>query len=96
MRRGKPDGNARELDCVLAGYGAKYLKLDALGDDAPDRLIGYWGVDQLVEYKNPEGRDTVSNGQAEFYRNWRGRPVQVVRTAAELEAVLDHMRPGSP
>lgn len=91
-RRAKVDGNAHELDEVFEASGVSILKMDGLGDDAPDRLMGHQGVDQLVEYKNPEGRNRVSDGQEKFIKTWSGRPVKVVRTRDEAIALILQMR----
>jgi hypothetical protein len=67
-------------------FGASVLLLHRLGHSAPDILIGYHGIDQLVEVKTVKGE--LSDGQSEFIRDWNGRPVRVVRSVHEMLSLL--------
>ena len=86
-RRGKPDGNQAEIVEAYRGVGASVLSLAGLGDDAPDLLVGF-RLNYLVEVKNPDGRDRLSDGQKVFHATWRGWPVAVVRTTEEALDVI--------
>lgn len=54
--------------------------------DAPDLLVGYCGVDHLVEAKTHNAMP--SEDQAKWHKAWRGRPVEVIRTAAHARKAL--------
>ena len=91
-RRAKADGNAKMLDGTFIAWGASVLKLDEVGDGAPDRLVGYDGVDALVEYKNPEGRNRVEPSQRVFHRFWRGRQIAIVSCQEDVRLSMLNLR----
>lgn len=94
MTRARVDENARVLDAEFERLGCSVLRLDGVGEGAPDRLVGWGGVDQLVEYKNRAsdyGRRRRAN-QAGFRDRWRGRVPLVVSTRAEVAVVVERMR----
>lgn len=53
--------------------------------DVPDLLIGYQGINYLVELKNKKGLNKLREGQADFLENWKGQ----VAVAHSLEDILD-------
>ena len=79
--RRKPDANQADIVKALRACGASVLELDSVGGDCPDLLVGWRGVDRLMEVKMPDG--TLSDGQRDFARDWRGAPVVTVRSEAE-------------
>ena len=85
-RRGKRDANHGEIKAALQKVGASVLDLADLGDDAPDMLVGFRHLDQLVEVKS--GKNGLEPGQEKFISEWRGRPVRVVRSVDEALAAF--------
>lgn len=85
----KPDANRAMVVAHLRAHGATWMDLTG-APGTPDGVVGYRGVDQLVEIKAAKGR--VSEAQEERHRQWRGRPVAIVRTAQDATAVLDELR----
>lgn len=79
--RRRPDANQGSIILALRRCGATVLDLSSVGDGCPDLLIGYHGMDRLLEVKTAAG--TTSAGQSAFARTWRGWPVSVVRSEAE-------------
>lgn len=77
---------------ALERVGATVERLSA--KDAPDLLVGFRGVNTLLEVKQPAGkrggtshRDLLP-GQAEWHAAWRGAAPVVVRTAEEALAAI--------
>lgn len=82
----KVDANQGEIVHYLRGVGATVLSLARLGEDAPDLLVGWRGVDYLLEVKQPGEQPT--DGQRHWHRTWNGRAVRVVTSPAEaLQAI---------
>ncbi len=84
--RRKPDANQASIVKALRRCGATVLDLSSVGGDCPDLLVGWRGVDRLMEVKTLTG--TPSDGQIDFAATWKGAPVVMVRTEAEaLQAI---------
>lgn len=93
MRRAaKRDTNEAAIVTSLERFGATVERLS--GADIPDLLVGYRGVNVLLEVKRPAGakggtshRDLLP-GQERWRAGWKGGPVAVVRNSIEaIEAV---------
>ncbi len=95
MRRAaKRDANEWAIVDALRAVGATVLRLN--DSDCPDLLVGFHGVNFLMETKRPPGKrggtsadgQHLSEGQAAWHAAWGGlRPV-VVRTPGEALAVI--------
>jgi len=82
MRRAaKIDNNHQPIVAALVAVGATVQSLARVGDDCPDLLVGFHGVDCTLEVKRPGKRPT--SGQARWHRDWAGRPVRVVETVED-------------
>lgn len=79
--RRKPDANQSTIVAALKRCGASVVDLSSVGGDCPDLLVGYRGVDRLLEVKTATG--DASEGQAAFIATWKGGPVSIVRSEAE-------------
>lgn len=91
MRRAsKVDSNHGTIVAVLRRAGASVLSLARVGDDAPDLLIGFAGVNLLAEVK-PVGKK-LRPSQADWHRDWRGQ-VCVLRTAEDAIELLRGLYP---
>ena len=66
------DENEPEIVEALEAVGAKVLRLDDI-----DLLVGFRGVNYLLEVKMPKGR--LNKKQEKFFRGWVGQ-VNIVRT----------------
>lgn len=84
----KSDANQAPIATGLRQVGASVISLHRVGDDCPDLLVGFRGVSYLLEVKNPDGRDRVSEGQERFIEDWRGGPAVVVRSLQEALEVI--------
>ena len=82
MRRAaKIDANHGDVVDALRSMGASVQPLHTMGGGVPDLLVGWRGINLLVEVKDgakrPSAR-TLTTDQVEWHRAWRGAPVIVV------------------
>ena len=82
MRKyGRRDTNQSDIVRDLRLAGCSVQDLASLGDGAPDALVGYRGLDRLMEFKTKKGKLTPD--QITWHALWRGRKVEVVRSTEE-------------
>lgn len=95
MRRAaKVDGNQRGITNGLRAAGATVQSLAKVGEGAPDLLVGWKGVNTLLELKVPG--EKLNDNQLEWHRCWQGI-VWVVHTLEEaFQAVGISPRPVVP
>ena len=98
MRRlSKVDRNQPEIVQDLRTYGASVVSLAAIHGGVPDLLVGYRGVNLLMEVKDgelPESKRRLTPKQQEFFVQWGGQRVTVLNSVdaiAELMAI-DQLR----
>lgn len=80
-RQGKQDANQPEIVKALRRCGAHVVDLHAIGGGCPDLLVGFRGVNYLIEIKTLVGK--VRTGQADFQATWPGGRVVIVRSIVE-------------
>jgi len=89
-RAARVDENQKVVVAALKQAGATVELLHAVGKDVPDLLVGFNGMNFLIEVKNPNrksprGRIRPSdNMHADWHAAWRG---QVATVWTELEAL---------
>lgn len=91
--RTRSDANQKEIDKALRDAGASVLVLGNVGKGCPDRLVGFRGVNYLMETKNPASSKKYSIAaranlmrtpdQTKFHNEWRGGRVITVFTPGE-------------
>ena len=91
MRRAaKVDANQREVVAALRGAGATVQLLHAVGEGCPDLLVGYKGLNLLLEVKDgskPPSAQKLTPQQEVWHRDWRGHRVVVNSPEAALTAI---------
>lgn len=105
MRFARVSRDANHLPIVhgLRKAGYSVLDLAAVGQGAPDALVGGNGVSVLMEFKNPDnahGRggkmglkmNARLERQAAWHAAWRGAPVVVIRSIEEAIAAMEAAR----
>jgi hypothetical protein len=88
MRRAaKVDANQAAIVAALRQIGARavYIK------EPVDLLVGFRGVNYLLEVKNADGKDEITRAQAAFMATWPA-PVHIVKTPREAIDVLTQAR----
>ena len=80
-RRGKLDATQPDIVKALKRVGASVQDLHAVGGGCPDLIVGYRGVNYLLECKTDTG--AMKESQDTFIAGWQGAPVRVVRSPAE-------------
>ena len=91
MRRAaKVDANQREVVAALRDAGATVQLLHAVGEGCPDLLVGYKGLNMLLEVKDgskPPSAQKLTPQQEIWHQDWRGHRVVVNSPEAALAAI---------
>lgn len=86
--RHRTDGNQKAIAASFRANGCKVLDLSSIGSGCPDLLVlTPLGELKLVECKNPEGRDRLTDCQKEFIE--QGWPVAIVHYPDQCEALVN-------
>lgn len=80
------DTNHAEIRDGLRRYGFTVFDAGGVGGSLPDLIVGARGTTFLMEVKAFGGK--VSDGQSKFSSDWRGGPVDVVRTLEDALGVI--------
>lgn len=80
----KRDLNEQDIIKTLRGVGATVQPLSDKG--VPDLLVGFRGVNYLLEVKMPTGGKLTSH-QVDWHANWNGAAVVVTCPEEALEAI---------
>ena len=78
----RTDKNQEELIKAIQAIGGTVIILAARKKGTPDLLVGFRGVNYLIEVKTDKG--VLGDAQKQFLRDWRGQ----VNVARNLEDVL--------
>lgn len=91
MRRAaKVDANQRYIVEALRAVGASVELLHAVGKGCPDLLVGYGGVNFLLEVKDGSkvpSAQKLTDDQVIWHERWRGRAAVVKNVQAALQAI---------
>ena len=94
MRKfGRVDANHAEIADAFRECGCSFLSMSALGDGAPDGLVGWGGLCIPVEIKDgrkPPSARKLTPAQEEFRDSWTGglRLVDSIDSVLETVALL--------
>jgi len=84
----RTDSNQAAIIRALRETGASVCSLASVGSGCPDLLVGWAGINLLLEVKNMAGRGMrFTPAEREFMDAWRGR-VHVVTSVIEALDVL--------
>ncbi len=88
MRRAaRQDGNQPALRSQFEGLGGSWHPLPAVTGGEPDALLGWRGMNKLVEVKDPDkppSRRRLRDKQVAWHESWRGERPVVVETLADV------------
>lgn len=79
----KRDGNERAIIDALKAVGATVAQID--GTNVPDLVVGYRGVNFLIEVKDIGGK--LSKGQYEWHEQWLGQRSVVWNIEQALQVI---------
>lgn len=89
----RKDDNQKEIEQALLQIGASVQSLHMVGSGCPDLLVGYRGVNFLLEVKDgrksPSARKLTDDEQA-WHETWRG-VVYIVYNAIDAVNLVTHM-----
>jgi hypothetical protein len=91
MRRAaKVDRNQAEIVQSLRSIGATVQPLHAVGEGCPDLLVGFRGVNYLIEVKdwqNPPSKRQLNAVQEEWHGGWKGQVAKIETVDAAIALV---------
>ncbi len=91
-RAARTDHNHNSIVDALKKAGCSVLSLAAVGQGAPDLLVGLAGKNFLLEVKDGDkapSRRKLRPAQVKFFEGWRGQVVKVETIHEALEAVIN-------
>lgn len=91
MIRAAVDKNQPAIVAALREAGATVQMLYGIGHGCPDIVVGFQGINYLMEIKNPHGRKRLTFLQGIWHERWRGQAAVVSTIAAALHIIgVDH------
>ena len=85
MRHGRVDANQAEIVAALRKVGASVVSIADIGKGCPDILVGFRGVNHLMELKTATG--TLTDDEREWRAAWRGSGFLVRSVEEALRAI---------
>ncbi len=85
----RTDRNQAEIVAALRAAGASVQDLHEIGCGCPDILIGYGGVNLLMEIKAPCGH--LLKSEWDWHQAWRGCVI-IVRSVEDALDALDELK----
>jgi hypothetical protein len=95
MRAAKVDANQSTIVDALRKIGATVQPLHTVGKGCPDLLVGWRGINTLIEVKDgkkPPSARTLTPDQVEWHGGWKGR-VAVAKSVDEALAAIGAVTP---
>jgi len=89
------DGNHAAVVSALRACGASVEPIESIKGGLPDLLVGAFGITELVEVKDGSkvpSASKLSDAQAKWHREWKGRKPVVVRSVDDALALVARMR----
>jgi hypothetical protein len=89
-RHGRIDANQREIVAALRAAGATVQSLADVGRGCPDLLVGYRGVNYVLEIKDgdkPKSAQRLTVAEVHWHYTWRGSVVTVNNAKGALHAI---------
>ena len=91
MRRAaKVDRNQAEITAALRDVGASVQPIHTLGSGVPDLLVGWQGVNFLLEIKDGNlspSKRVLTQDEATWHAKWRGTVTTVNNVDEALRAI---------
>jgi len=90
MIAARVDDNQKAVVDALRAAGATVQHLHKVGQGCPDLAVGYRGATYLIEVKDgskPPSKQSLTDAQERWHRDWRGHAVVVNSPEAALAAI---------
>lgn len=90
MRAARTDRNQTTIVQGLRGAGASVTILSMVGNGVPDILVGFRGINYLMEikdWKKPPSKRKLTPLEQEFFDTWRGQ-VDKIETLDDALSVI--------
>lgn len=90
-RRVSRDINHKPITELLERLFIPYIDLAPLGNGVPDLVVSIHEQLELWEIKNPDnwyGKKGLNSNQAKWAKQWRGKPVRIIRSVDEALIAL--------
>jgi hypothetical protein len=84
------DDNHKAIVRVLRQVGATVHDAAVLGDGFPDLIVGYRGINFLLEIKDGDktpSRRRLTPAQEKFHSTWRGQATTITNDVEALHAI---------
>ena len=91
FRAARVDSNQSEVTKALRKIGASVQLLHSVGKGCPDMLVGYKGVNILLEIKRDETKKLTPD-QVIWHHNWRGQVATVATAEEAYNAVMEQVK----
>lgn len=89
---GRTDENHLEISAALLAAGCSVQSLSVVGLGCPDIIVGYAGINILIEIKNPRNKPSdraLTPDEKKWHARWKGS-VYTVETAEEALRLVVH------
>ena len=86
-KRHHRDMTHKPITSILETFGWKMTDTSAVGPlvpGFPDAVGGQGGITDMFQFKT--GNEPLSPAEDRFHREWRGRPIVILRSTTEAEA----------
>lgn len=90
FRSGHKDENHKEIAEALARFGPEPIDTTKVGGGFPDLVWPWQGWTVGFEVKRVDG--TLTPAQERFHAEWRGGPLFVIQSAADIPAVIEQIQ----
>jgi len=87
----KTDDNHQRIVAALRAFGASVASLAAVGGGVPDLLVGYRGVNYLLEVKDGSkvaSARKLTAAQVEWFGGWRGLKPSTVENEDDASCAI--------
>jgi hypothetical protein len=84
------DFNQREIVTGMRSNGLSVQHLHEVGKGCPDLLIGFNGINYLVEIKDgskPLSKQKLTEAQVRFHSEWKGK-ISIIKSLKDLDEFL--------
>ena len=93
MRAARVDANQPQIVKALRDRGCTVICLHTVGKGCPDIMVGYNGINILMEIKDgdkPPSQQNLTPPQQKFFNEWLGSAF-IVNSIESALSIIDHI-----